>query len=106
MKNILTKKRIKELAPHEKEILENEFLKEELIQNRLALAIEYDMNRKFFKKVGGEEGLWEIIKDLEEHGLTPEKASQMSPEEFANFIIENDIIIDKKERNNENNNRK
>ncbi len=98
MKNILTKKNLKQLAPHEKEILGNELLKEQLIQNRLVDAIYYDMNRRFLRSVGGFEGLAEVHNQLREHGLTPEKADQMTPEDFAVFIKENKIEIKKKER--------
>lgn len=96
MKNILTKKNLNELAPHEKEILESDFLKEELIQKRLVDAIYYDMNRRFLRGVGGFEGLAEIFEQLRENGLTPEIAKQMTPEEFANFVKENNIETKKK----------
>ncbi len=92
----MTKKNLKQLAPHEREILGNEFLKEQLIQSRLVDALYYDMNRKFLRSVGGFEGLAEIHNQLRDHGLTPEKAEQMTPEEFAIFIKENEIEISKR----------
>jgi uncharacterized protein YutE (UPF0331/DUF86 family) len=86
-------KKLKELAPHEKEILGNEFLKEELIQKRLEHAIAYDMQKRTIKNLGGLEGMAKIFKQLEEHGLTPEKANEMSPDEFAKFLEEHDIKV-------------
>lgn len=96
MKNILTKRKLKELAPHEKEILGNELLKEKLIQKRLVDAIYYDMNRRFLKSVGGMEGLEIVFVQLREHGLTPEIAEQMTPEEFTSFVKEHNIETKKK----------
>lgn len=89
-------KKLKELAPHERKVLENEFAKEELIQQRLANVIAYDWQRhqqKIFENMGGLEGLQKIFKQLEEHGLTPERAEQMSTEEFAEFVEEHDIKV-------------
>ena len=94
------KKNLKQLAPHEREILESDFLKEQLIQKRLIDAIYYDRRRRHLKSVGGFEGLAEIFNELREHGLTPEIAEQMTPQEFANFVKENNIETKKKERNN------
>ena len=89
-------KKLKELAPHERKVLENEFAKEELIQQRLANAIAYDKQRhkeKLFKKMGGLEGIRKIHKQLKEHGLTPERTEQMSTEEFKKFLEEHDIKV-------------
>ena len=86
-------KKLKDLAPHEKEILGNELLKEELIQQRLFYAIEFDRQRKALKNLGGMEGLAKIYKQLEENGLTPEKAEKMSTEEFAKYLEEHDIKV-------------
>ncbi len=89
-------KKLKELAPHERKVLENEFAKEELIQQRLANAVAYDWQRhqqKIFENIVGLEGLQKIFKQLEEHGLTPEQAEQMSTEEFAKFVEEHDIKV-------------
>ena len=57
-------KKLKELAPHEREVLENEL-----------------------------KGIQIVCKQLEESGLTPEKAEQMSTEEFANYFIKHDIKV-------------
>lgn len=89
-------KKLKELAPHERKVLENEFAKEELIQQRLADAIAYDKQRrleKIFEEMGGSEGIRKIHKQLIEHGLTPEQAEQMSTEEFARFLEKHDIKV-------------
>jgi len=90
-------KKLKELTPtHEKEILNNEFLKEELVQERLADAVANGWRKhqeKIFENIGGLEGLQKIFKQLEEHGLTPERAEQMSTEEFAKFVEEHDIKV-------------
>ena len=85
-----------ELAAHEKEILNNEFLREELVQERLTDAIAYSWRKcqkKIFENIGGLEGVQKICKQLEEHGLTPERAEQMSAEEFAKFVEEHDIKV-------------
>jgi len=90
-------KKLKQLAPHEKEILNNEFLREELVQERLADAIAYSWRKrqeKVFENMGGLEGVQKICKQLEEHGLTPERAEQMSTEEFAKFVEEHDIKVE------------
>jgi len=86
-------KKLKDLAPHEKEILNSELLKEQQIQERLREAIRWNIHQKTLKNLGGFEGLGKISKQLEEHGLTPEKAEQMSTEEFENFIAEHDIKV-------------
>lgn len=86
-------KKLKDLAPHEREILNNELLKEQQIQERLREAIIWDYHQKTLKNLGGLEGLAKISKQLEEHGLIPEKAEQMSTEEFGNFIADHDIKV-------------
>ena len=89
-------KKLKELAPHERKVLENEFAKEELIQERLANAIAYSWSKyqeRVFENMGGLEGIQEVCKQLEECGLTPEQAEQMSNEEFAKFLEEHDIKV-------------
>ncbi len=89
-------KNLKELAPHEREILNNEFVKEELIQKRLAVAVAHGWQKhqeKLFNDMGGLEGIQIVCKQLEESGLTPEKAEQMSTEEFANYFIKHDIKV-------------
>ncbi len=89
-------KKLKDLKPHEKEILNNELLREELIQQRLADAVAYSWkkhNEKIVENLGGLEGIQNICKQLEEHGLTPEQAEKMSPEEFGNFLTEHDINV-------------
>ena len=90
-------KGLKDLAPHEKEILKSELLREELIQQRLADAVLYSWrknNEKIFDNLGGLEGIKSICKQLEEHGLTPEQAKEMSPEEFGKFLEEHDIKVE------------
>jgi len=89
-------KKLKELAPHEKEILSSELLREELIQQRLADAVAHSWkkhNEKIVENLGGLEGIQNICKQLEEHGLTPEQAKEMSPEEFGVFLTEHDIEV-------------
>ncbi len=89
-------KRLKDLAPHEKEILNSEFMKEELIQKRLAVAVAHGWQRhqeKLFNDMGGLKGIQIVCKQLEESGLTPEKAEQMSTEEFARFLEKHDIKV-------------
>lgn len=89
-------KKLKELAPHEREILNNEFLREELVQERLANALANGWRKhqeKVFENMGGLEGLQKIFKQLEEHGLTSEQAEQMSTEEFVEFLEEHDIKV-------------
>jgi len=89
-------KNLKNLAPHEKEILNNEFLKEELIQDRLADAVAYSWKRhqeKIFESMGGLEGIQSVCKQLKEQGLTPEHAKEMTTEQFANYLIEHDIKV-------------
>jgi len=89
-------KRLKDLAPHEKEILNSEFLREELIQHRLAVAIADGWRKhqeKVFENIGGLEGIQKICKQLEEYGLTPKQAEQMSTEEFARFLEKYDIKV-------------
>jgi len=89
-------KKLEDLAPHEKEILNNELLREELIQQRLADAVALSWkkhNEKIFDNLGGLEGIKSICKQLEEHGLTPEHAKKMSPEEFGKFLEEHDIKV-------------
>ena len=89
-------KKLKQLAPHEKEILNNEFLREELVQERLANAVANGWRKhqeKIFENMGGLEGVQNVCKQLEEHGLTPEQAEQMSTEEFAKFVEEHDIEV-------------
>ena len=89
-------KKLKQLAPHEKKILNNEFLKEELVQERLADAIANGWRKhqeKVFENMGGLEGVQNVCKQLEACGLTPEQAEQMSTEEFAEFLEEHDIKV-------------
>lgn len=89
-------KKLKELAPHERKVLENEFAKEELIQERLADVIAYSWKKhqeKVFENMGGLEGIQKVCKQLEECGLTAEQAEQMSTEEFAKFLEEHDIKV-------------
>jgi len=89
-------KKLKQLAPHEKEILNNEFLREELIQDRLTNAVANGWKKhqeRVFENIGGLEGVQNVCKQLEEHGLTPEQAEQMTPEEFAEFLEEHDIKV-------------
>jgi len=89
-------KELKDLAPHEKEILSSEFLREELIQQRLADAIAHGWkkhNEKIVENLGGLEGIQNICKQLEDHGLTPEKAEKMTPEEFGDFLEKHDIKV-------------
>ena len=44
--NIKMRKKLDRLAPHEREVLESEYLKEELIQKRLKNAIAGDIERR------------------------------------------------------------
>lgn len=87
----MAKKRIKELAPHEREILENEFLKEELVQKRLGDAISHHRFQKALDNLGGYEGIAKINQQLRNAGLTPEKAKEMNSEEFAKFMKDHNI---------------
>ena len=87
------KKRIKELAPHEKEILENEFLREELIQKRLMYAIDWNIYQKTMESLGGMEGIEKINEQLRNAGLTPEIAKEMNSKEFAEFMKKHNIEI-------------
>ena len=80
----------------QKQELISEFLKEELVQDRLADAIAYSWKKcaeKAFENMGGLEGVQKVCKQLEEHGLTPERAEQMSTEEFVEFLEEHDIKV-------------
>ncbi len=89
-------KKLKQLGPHEKEILNNEFLREELVQERLADAVANGWRKhqkKVFENMGGLEGVQAVCKQLEKRGLTPEQAEQMSTEEFAKFVEEHDIEV-------------
>jgi len=89
-------KKLKQLAPHEKEILNNEFLREELIQDRLADAVAEGWRKhqeRAFENMGGLEGVQNVCKQLEDCGLTPEQAERMTTEEFSKFVEEHDIKV-------------
>ena len=47
----MRKTKLKQLAPHEREVLESEILKEELIQKRFRYAIREDLERRREKDV-------------------------------------------------------
>ena len=82
-------KTLKELAPHEREVLENEFAKEELIQKRLGFIIKYETvkrNRKAIESLGGIKGIERTIQELYDSGLTPKDAMKMTAKEFKEYL--------------------
>lgn len=88
------KSELDKLRPHEIKILGNEFLKEDLIQKKLLKLINYKIKEKqakIIKKLGGIEGIENIMDQLNETDLTIEQAKKMSTEEFKEFCDKNKI---------------
>ena len=87
------RKRLEQFAPHEREVLEDELAREELVQERLRHIIQSERMTKAIESLGGLDGMEKICEELKKHGLTVEKAMKMNSEEFANFMKENGIEV-------------